>query len=88
MSSSSPVQSLDTVRMRLIALNDDTGLSWREIAKMDDFKGIPPGTLCAIAKGREPMKPEHRRILNLADVSVVLHLRDPKTGRFVKYERR
>ena len=85
---SSRVQPLDAVRKRLITLNDGIGLSWREIAKMDDFKGIPPGTLCAIAKGREPMKPEHRRILNLADVSVVLHLRDPKTGRFVKYERR
>jgi hypothetical protein len=63
------------------------GYTWREIANLDDFKGIPPGTLCAIFNGREPKKPEHRRILGLPEIIVHRAVRDPKTGRFIKLER-
>jgi hypothetical protein len=45
------VRTPDIVRRRLIVLHDIYGLSWRKIAEIDEYKGIPFGTLCAIAKG-------------------------------------
>jgi hypothetical protein len=36
--------------------------SWRAVSKI---LGLPAGTLCAIAKGREPKKAEHRLALGL-----------------------
>ena len=59
------VQSLDTVIRALLQLNTVGGMAWRDIAKMDAYKGIPAGTLCAIAKGREPKNPHYREILRL-----------------------
>ena len=45
------VTTRDIVRERLKSLHDTSGLTWREIAARDEYGGIPPGTLCAIAKG-------------------------------------
>lgn len=80
------VQSLDTVRERLNHLHDTVGLSWRKIAALDEFTnkdgvGIPPGTLCAIAKGREPKKNEHRRILGLREI-IEIKVRRNHKGKF------
>ena len=60
-----PVQSLDIVQVRLNRLHGADGLAWRTIAARPEYVGIPPGTLSAIAGGRDPKKEEHRRILGL-----------------------
>lgn len=57
--------SLDSVQQRLRSLHTQSSLSWREIASLPQYEGIPPGTLCAIAKGRDPKNPEYRRKLGL-----------------------
>lgn len=46
------VTSCDTVSSELNRLHDTYGLSWRKIAVLDDYRGIPPGTLSSIAKGK------------------------------------
>lgn len=66
----SDVQTLDALRAELNRLNGITRLSWRKIAAMPKFQGISFGTLSAIAKGREPKDPEHRRILKLPPLMV------------------
>lgn len=53
MAKSTPVQPLDALRRDLLAKHDWQHLSWREIARRH-YPGVPAGTLCAIAKGREP----------------------------------
>ena len=45
------VQRLDKLKARLNCQRA-TGMTWRAIAAQ--FPGVPPGTLCAIAKGRKP----------------------------------
>lgn len=56
-----PVRNPDIVSKALSELHDTSGLSWRKIAKMDDYSGIPAGTLAAIAKGYPiPRKWHHR----------------------------
>lgn len=75
------VQSLDMARERLSRLHDIGGLSWRKIAALDEYKGIPPGTLCAIAKGREPKNNEHRRILGLSEI-IEIEVKRNHLGRF------
>lgn len=57
-----PVQTLDTLKADLLARRA-TGMPWRRIAA--DFPGVPAGTLCAIAKGREPKGARIRRALGL-----------------------
>jgi len=59
------VQPLDMIRERLRHLHDTQALSWRKIAALDDYMGIPAGSLCSIAGGREPKNLEHRMILGL-----------------------
>ena len=59
------VRALDIARERLNRLHDIPGNSWRKIALLDAYIGIPAGSLCSIAKGREPKNLEHRRILGL-----------------------
>jgi hypothetical protein len=59
------VQQLDTVVTELNRLHDSHALSWRKISALPKYQGIPAGTLCAIAKGREPKKNKHRLILGL-----------------------
>ena len=63
------VQRLDTLRRDLEAQRA-AGIPkrgkltpWREIAK--SYPGVPPGTLCAVGKGREPHKPSIRAALGL-----------------------
>lgn len=55
------VQSLDKAQDALLQLYS-TYQSWRAVSKI---LGLPAGTLCAIAKGREPKKAEHRLALGL-----------------------
>ena len=57
------VQSLDKARNELISQYACNG-TWRKVAKVYGNK-VPAGTLCAIAKGREPKKPAHRAALGL-----------------------
>jgi len=68
MASDIGVQTLDIVRERLNHLHDIDRLSWRKIAALDAYKGIPAGTLCSYAKGRELKNLEHRRILGLPPI--------------------
>lgn len=56
------VQTLDALRSRLISARA-TGMTWRAIAA--HFDGVPAGTLCAIAKGRDPKSPAIRQALGL-----------------------
>ena len=63
------VQRLDTLRRDLEAQRA-AGIPkwgkltpWREIAK--SYPGVPPGTLCAVFKGREPHKATIRAALGL-----------------------
>lgn len=71
-----PVQTLDKLQARLIAARA-TGMTWRDIAA--HFQPVPAGTLCAIAKGRDPKSPAIRAALGLpayqaAEVCPVHHI--------------
>lgn len=57
-----PVQTLDKLKARLVSARA-TGMHWRQIAEF--FPGVPAGTLCAIAKGRDPKSPAIRAALGL-----------------------
>lgn len=46
-----PVRTPDIVRRELYSLNRYQSIPWRKIALLDYYKGIPAGTLNAIAKG-------------------------------------
>ena len=62
--SSTQCHSPDIVQEELQELSDSLSLSWRDIAQLPEYKGIPPGTLCTIAKtGYIPKK--WRRKLNI-----------------------
>ncbi len=63
-----PVQQLDALRRDLARKHDRQHLSWREIARRY-FPAVPPGTLCAVAKGREPKKIAVRLALGLPAVA-------------------
>jgi len=60
-----PCPALDIARDKIKRLRSIPGNTWRRIAALDAYRGIPPGTLCSIAKGRNPKNPEYRRILGL-----------------------
>ena len=45
-----PVKNPDTPQERLKSLHDTSGLSWRKIANLDSYRGIPPGSLATFAK--------------------------------------
>lgn len=66
------VQPLDTIISELNHLHDSQNLSWRKIAARSEFRGIPAGTLCSIAKGREPKKRKHRMILKLPPLAIAV----------------
>jgi len=78
------VQRLDTLRRDLEAQRA-AGIPkwgkltpWREIAK--SYPGVPPGTLCAVFKGREPHKATIRAALGLpvtVPVAVCPHCGQP-----------
>jgi hypothetical protein len=64
------VQSLDIVRNRILDLHTGSDgkrpkMAFRRIAQLPDYLGVPPGTLCSIAKGRDPKSPRIRTILGL-----------------------
>lgn len=61
------VTSCDGIRDRLHAIKDTSGLSFRQMAALPEFEPIPPGTLCAIYKGREVPR-KWRRRLGLVDL--------------------
>ena len=67
------VRTLDTAQERLNYLHGTIGLTWREIANLDDYRGIPAGTLCSIAHGAEP-KRKHRAQLGLPPAGNVIYL--------------
>jgi len=57
---------LYAVQERLHALHGADGLSWRSIAQLDDYQGISPATLSAVARGRDPRRsPQVREKLGL-----------------------
>lgn len=72
----------DAIRKRLNQLHDEDHLSWRKIAEMPEFEGVPAGTLCSFAKGNyTPKNNEIRKILGLSEI-VERHIyRNPK-GQF------
>jgi len=59
------VQPLDALRRDLLAARalNDPPTPWRVLAL--SYPGVPAGTLCAIAKGREPKAPAIRAALGL-----------------------
>ena len=65
MTTNIPCPALDIAQNRLKWLHDTWHCPWREIAALGEYRGIPAGSLCSYAKGREPRNPEHRRILGL-----------------------
>jgi hypothetical protein len=56
------VRTSDIVSKRLAELKDTSGLTFRQMAALDEFHGIPPGTLCAIYKGAEVPRKWRRRL--------------------------
>ncbi len=61
-----PVQTLDKVKDELTTLKKAKGLRWSDISQKPEYVGIPAGTLCSIAKGRDPKNPYYRAILHLS----------------------
>jgi hypothetical protein len=65
-----------------LRLHDTDGLSWREIASLDEFSGVPHHILYDLAmKDIEPMREDYRRILGLSEILIQKVHRD-KRGRF------
>lgn len=58
----------DIICARLNELHSIDGNTWRKIAALDEYKGVPAGSLCSYAKGRPITNPKHRRILGLSQV--------------------
>lgn len=58
------VRNPDTVRSELLYLNTHDGKTWREIAALEQYSPIPPGTLCSIAKG-DPIPKKYRKQLGV-----------------------
>ena len=73
MNETCPVQTLDSLR-RALAEKRALGIAWRDIAL--SYPPVPPGTLCAILKGRKPPK-RYRRALGL------VRLRQPGTRQII-----
>jgi hypothetical protein len=62
-------------------------MKWREIASLEEFEGVAPGTLCSIAKGNyEPKDNEIRKRLGLPIIEI--RYKDPRTGRYIENPRR
>ena len=71
------------MRERLNKLHDEENLSWRKIAQMDEYKGIPAGSLCSFAGGWEPRTDETRKKFGLPTVEMIPQVRN-SSGRFSK----
>jgi hypothetical protein len=52
------------LRETLKKLHDQDGLSWRTIAGLRKYKGIPAGTLCSIYNG-DPVPDVHKQRLGI-----------------------
>ena len=92
-----PVQTLDAVKAELNRVKRVTKLAWWQIAQIPEFAGVTAGTLCAIAKGRDPKSPHIRELLRLpvyapaivCKVHGVVHVgkcpghKDPRKNRIV-----
>lgn len=59
------VQTPDKARGELLRLRTDARMKWRQIALLPQYRGIPPGTLCSFAQGRDIRNPAHRVQLGL-----------------------
>jgi hypothetical protein len=57
-----PVRTSDIVQDELKRLHDTTGDPWRKMASLDNYTGIPAGTLCSIAKTGEVPKKWRKRL--------------------------
>jgi hypothetical protein len=71
----------DTIVKRLIYLHDKEGMTWRKIAKMKEYRGIPAGTLCSISKGYWPKDVVILRKLGVSKPELIEQYRD-ELGRF------
>ena len=58
------VRNSDTVSNEIRILHDTHGLSWRQIAALPGYSGVPPGTLCSIYHGT-PIPNKHRPTVGL-----------------------
>lgn len=65
------VTKCDTPLERLKSLRDTSLLSFRQIADLPEFTGIPPGTLCAIYKGKSVPK-RWRARFGMPDAALVV----------------
>ena len=73
--------SSDSIRERLKYLNTVQRITWRKIAEMPEFRDVPAGTLCSIAKGYKPKSRELRARLGMDETIEIVVKRDEK-GRF------
>ena len=79
-----PVIEFDSPLERLKKLHDIDGLSWRQIAQLPEYLGVPHGVIYNYAvMNIEPKNNKYRRLLGLSEVIEVPVLRDKK-GRFKK----
>lgn len=65
------VRNPDTVRSELLRLNMDDAMTWREIATLEPYSSIPPGTLCSIAKGASIPKKYRKQLGVILPVPVI-----------------
>ncbi len=71
------VMARDTHRKRLIYLHDELDMTWRKIAEMEEYKGIPAGSLCSFAKGNwEPKDLITRRKLGYKEPEAIIQYRN------------
>ena len=84
MTSDMDVQASDRLCKQLNKLHDIDRQSWRKIALLDEYKGIPAGSLCSYAKGRIPENNKHRRMLGFPEIIKQVVCRNPIDGRFRK----
>jgi hypothetical protein len=66
------VQSLNSLIERLTSLNKVDKLSFRKIARLPEFSGVPFGTLANVAKGRDPKDTHTRALLGLPAIAHVV----------------
>ena len=71
----------DMHRRHLLRLHDKKGMTWRKIAKMKEYRGIPAGTLCSISKGYWPKDLTVLRKLGIKEPELIEQYRD-ELGRF------
>ena len=55
-------QASDILQERLQRLHDIDGLTWRKIAALRHYRGIPAGTLCTIANGGDVPEKWYRKL--------------------------